>query len=123
MPVNVDPSLDPVEIYTKVEVDELLAEVGSGGGSVGPQGPPGPAGPAGATGPAGPPGPAGPAGANGPAGPAGPAGTSPTDAARVLVWNGTAWPDRPNDTRPTIFVGGTVAPADPDLKNGDVWIS
>lgn len=43
--------------------------------------------------------------------------------ARILVHNGTAFPDRPNDTVPTIFVGGTTAPADADVKNGDLWVS
>lgn len=44
-------------------------------------------------------------------------------APRILLWTGTAWPDRPNDTKPTIFVGGTTAPTDVDLKDGDLWVS
>lgn len=44
-------------------------------------------------------------------------------APRILLWTGTAWPDRPNDTKPTIFVGGTTAPTDTDLKDGDLWVS
>ena len=44
---------------------------------------------------------------------------------RVLRWAGSAWPDRPADSRPTFFIGGqapTNAPTDADLAAGDVWI-
>lgn len=49
--------------------------------------------------------------------------TPTPDTPRVLLWSGTAWPDRPADTRPVIFVGGTTAPSDADLKDGDLWVS
>lgn len=44
---------------------------------------------------------------------------------RFLKWSGTAWPDRPADSRMTFFIGGsatTDAPTDADLASGDVWI-
>lgn len=42
---------------------------------------------------------------------------------RVLTFDG-GWPDRPNDTRQTIFIGGTApgdAPADVDNRPNDLW--
>jgi hypothetical protein len=51
--------------------------------------------------------------------------TLPTTVPRVLLWSGAAWPNRPADTRPTFFIGGsasTNAPADADIAAGDVWI-
>lgn len=44
---------------------------------------------------------------------------------RVLLWTGDSWPDRPDDSRPTFWVGGDApgdAPVDIDLVSGDVWI-
>lgn len=43
---------------------------------------------------------------------------------RVLYWTGTGWPDRPDDDRATIFIGGTApddAPDDADLRDNDTW--
>jgi Collagen triple helix repeat (20 copies) len=76
MPINIDPGNpdDDVQVYTKTEVDELLANLSTP--EPGPVGPSGPAGPQGAQGPAGPQGAEGPAGPQGPIGPAGPAGTT-----------------------------------------------
>lgn len=51
--------------------------------------------------------------------------TKLADAVRGLVWSGTAWPDRPNDNRLTIFSGGASAtdgPTDADKRIGDLWI-
>lgn len=51
--------------------------------------------------------------------------TALADIPHYLIWSGSAWPDRPADTRPAIFVGGSVAsdePDDADLRSGDVWI-
>lgn len=50
---------------------------------------------------------------------------SAKDSIRPLVWNGTSWPDRPADTRATIFLGGdesTDAPTDADRGAGDLWV-
>lgn len=40
-----------------------------------------------------------------------------------VVYNGTAWPNVPADSIPREFVGGTAAPTDADIKNGDTWHS
>lgn len=42
---------------------------------------------------------------------------------RGLIHNGTSFPDRPNEASLAIFSGGTTAPADADLRNGDLWVS
>ena len=112
MPIQVDPD-DPQDVYTAKEVDDLILQFSSGTGSPGDKGPTGDKGPIGDK---------GPVGDKGPTGGAGLAGSVSPDAARILVFNGTSWPDRPNDNRPTIFVGGT-APTDPDIKEGDIWVS
>ena len=47
------------------------------------------------------------------------------DTPRYLRWTGSAWPDRPADSRMTFFLGGAAStdePDDLDLQTGDVWI-
>lgn len=48
---------------------------------------------------------------------------SDPNSARALRYS-SGWPDRPNDTLTTIFVGGTTLtpPTDADIKPGDVWL-
>jgi hypothetical protein len=40
----------------------------------------------------------------------------------LLVWDGSAYPDRPSGGGSYVFVG-PMAPTDIDVANGDVWIS
>ena len=104
-----------MDIYTKVEVDGLLENIVlEGGGVKGDQGDPGvkgDQGDPGVKGDKGDPGVKGDPGLQGVKGDKGdPGAPAPADGPRVLLWSGTAWPDRPKDNRTAIFIGGTRCP-------------
>lgn len=127
--------------FTGDTVEEVLAEIGSGGfggGSAGPAGPPGPPGDDGPPGPAGPPGDPGPTGATGatgatgpqgppgipgedgaegPMGPVGPAGTNSVSNAACFEWivgDGSA-------VIATGFVGFFLVPFNCTLTEWDIF--